>query len=518
MRPILHLRSEGFRRETLIAELRQAHAAGYQAVNLHWERFPHSFEPEPLHSRDDVRAVDAVCAELGLEVIPTSHSFTHSDSLLRLPAFKHLDGGAGSLELTGDATVELMLTVARELQAAHPRASLVHMGGDEIFRFATTAASNGYVVRHGRSALYVDFVNRLAAGMRGLGLRLAIWSDMLIRYPEAAPRLDRSVQMWYWDYWGDGERSPFVSIGGGLSDLFVLDRQALRGDLRSLLFCHLAREGREIPIGHHEEFAHYWHLDAARRTARSFPYCAWFQDLELEHVACVLTIPEKGSFLPPVAQKLDHLRAFIRRSRDHGGSGVLTCSWGEYWQPLPMFWPGFQVALAIAADPDADDASVYRRAAAALGTPWTADALRGWCEAGAHLQFADILDNNWGRLPVRDRLAWLAAAGLLERDLRTAGEVIVRCDALLGGEMQAFPDDGWERYAVEDMAWRCRVQLACAGGDRAALQDLRQAGAGLRARALRWWTAWWPESIAAARVAGRYQPWEEAIVAALPPG
>ena len=60
MNSILHLRTQGFRREHLIELLRQARADGFAAVNIHWERFPHSFEPEPAHSLDDdVRAVDA---------------------------------------------------------------------------------------------------------------------------------------------------------------------------------------------------------------------------------------------------------------------------------------------------------------------------------------------------------------------------------------------------------------------------------------------------------------------------
>ena len=200
MPSIYHLRSERFRREHLIELLHGARAAGFTAVNLHWERFPHSFETEPGHSLEDVAAVDAACAELGLDVIPTSHSFTHSSDLLRLPEFKPLDGLGGSLELAGDGTLAAMLRIAGELKAAHPRCRTVHLGGDEIFRYATGPAGNGYVVRHGRSALYVDFVNRLAAGLRDLGLRLAIWSDMLIRYPERVRDLDRSVLVFYWDY------------------------------------------------------------------------------------------------------------------------------------------------------------------------------------------------------------------------------------------------------------------------------------------------------------------------------
>lgn len=509
MQSIYHLRSQGFRRSHLLDQLRQAKAMGFGVVNLHWERFPHSFEPDPAHSVEDVAAVDALCAELGLEVIPTSHSFTHSDTLLRLPAFKHLDGGSGSLELTGDATLALMALVARELHAAHPRARTVHMGGDEIFKYATSAASNGAVVREGRSALYVSFVNRLAAALRGQGLRLAIWSDMLIRYPERASALDRSVLLFYWDYWSAGERSPFVTVGGGLSDIFVLDRGALRGDLRMLLFSHIAREGREIPLGHWRDFGRLWQLDAAGTSARSFIYAEWFRELGFEFVASLLTIPEKGSFLPPVAEKIPHLRGFLARARANGGVGWMPCCWGEYWPPIALFAPGFHLAQVLADEPSADEARLYAESARRLGGPWTAEAVRGWCSAGAHCQFADILDNNWGRSAVKDRLGWLERAGLLDEDCARAAATAERCTALAAGAMAHFPAAGPERWAVEDMAWRCRVQGACRA--RQGMAELAAEGAHLRARAEAVFAAWWPEAEAAKRTALRYDPWLEAL-------
>jgi hypothetical protein len=513
MLSIYHLRTDSFRRKHLIELLRGARAAGFGAVNLAWARFPHSFEPEPAHSLADVAAVDAACAELGLEVIPTSHSFTHSEDLLRLPEFKDLDGGGGSLVLSDEATLAAMLRIARELKAAHPRCRTIHLGGDEIFRYATGPADNGYVVRRGRSALFVDFVNRLAAALRGIGLRLAIWSDMLIRYPERVRDLDRTVLVFYWDYWSEGERVPFVTVGGGLMDTFVLDRAALHGDLRMLLFCHLAREGREIPVGHLEDFGRHWQFDADRTSARSFIYAEWFHELGIEHVAAMLPIPEKGSFLPPVAEKIPHLRGFLVRSRANGGVGWMPCSWGDCWQPIALFAPAFHLAQAIAAEPEADEDRLYAEAARRCGTPWTAAALCGWCTAGAHCQFADILDNNWGRTPVKDRLAWLDQAGLLDEDCARAAAAAERCDALLSGAMAAFPADGPERWAVADMAWRCRLQVACRDRDPARLAELAPLGKRLRAQAATIFIHWWPEAEAAKRVAVRYDAWEEALAA-----
>ena len=515
MTSILHLRTQGFRREHLVGLLRQARTDGFEAVNIHWERFPHSFEPEPAHSLEDVRAVDAACEELGLEVIPTSHSFTHSSDLMRLPAFEHLKGGGDSLELTGSSTVEIMMLIAKELKSTHPRARTVHMGGDEISRYATNPASNRYVVDHGRSALYVDFINRLAAGLRNLGLRLAIWSDMLIRYPEKAASIDRSILIFYWDYWSSGERSPFVTVGGGMTDIFILDRTAITGDLQTLLFSHLAREAREIPLGHWREFARYWQLDPQEKSVRSFSYCEWFRDLGLEHVACLLTIPEKGSFLPPVAQKLEHIRGFIRRSQSAGGTAWLACSWGDFWPPIAMFRPGFQVAQAIAANLDADDEAIYTDAAQRLGAPWTPESLRGWCEAGAHIEFADLLDPNWGGTPIGKRLEWLAQAGLLADDLARAEGAAARCEALLAGAMAGFPAEGWERFAVEDMAWRCRLEIACHPRDREQLQLLATQGRALRQRASQIFAQWWPDEAVKKQVAKRYDPWEEAATGAL---
>ena len=514
MKSIFHLRTQGFRSSHLIELLGQAHADGFDEVNIHWERFPHSFETEPAYSLEEVRAIDAACEKLGFDVIAASHSFSHSDDILRLPSFSHLRSGGDSMELTG-RTVDIMLLVAKELKEAHPRMRFVHLGGDEITTFASSPAENRYAVERGRSALYIDFVNQLAIGLGKLGLRLALWSDMLIRFPEKATELDRSVLIFYWDYWGEGERSPFVSIGGGLSDIFILNRSALRGDLQKLLFSWLAREKCEIPLGHWRRFAPYWELDSEETSARSFPYSEWFRTMGFEHVSCLLPIPEKGSFLPPVAQKLDHMRGFIRRGKSAGGSGWMACSWGDFWPPLVMFRPGLLVALSIAGDLDADGEAIYANAAQRLGSPWTKAALKGWCEAGAHIEFADILDNNWGKLPMAGRLEWLEEAGWLAGDLDRAETIAARCETLLANAMAGFPLDGWERFAIEDMAWRCRLEIACHHRERDQLRQLIDQGRLLRKRATRLFARWWPDAALKTQIAKRYDQWEQAAAQAV---
>lgn len=175
-----------------------------------------------------------------------------------------------------------------------------------MFGFGRTPESCTALMKEGFSSMYVDFVNAIAAGLKSEGVRIAIWSDTLIRYPQALEKLDKSIVMFYWDYWAMGEESAFLSIGGGCPDIFVLDRSGLPRDLNKMFRNPVIRNAGELPLNHFERYHNYWRWSPGQKRARSFPYVEFLREFGLDVVSCFLPYTEKGSILSNYAEKLPH--------------------------------------------------------------------------------------------------------------------------------------------------------------------------------------------------------------------
>lgn len=488
-------------------------AAGYTAVLLAYrDKFPYTTYPElaapDAYTPEEVAAIDSLALRHGLDIVPLGFQFSHSAAIVKQPRFKHLAGDGGGLNLLDPQSVEVMAKSSRDILKAHPRANLLHVGGDEIGGIGSRPAIGRFVREHGASAYVVRYVNALAAEMRKDGVRLGIWSDMLIRYPQDIASLDKSVVMFYWDYWSYGDRTPFVTIGGGLPDFYVLDRTALTGDIKKLFLAPWPKPADDIPAGHLRQFASYWQMAADGKSVRSFPYAAWFRDQGLDVVGALLTYPEKSSFLPDFLGKFDHVRGFARRLRESGGLGCLACLWALYF-PLPeTVWPSWLAASILMDDPERTDAEVCALAAARLGGHWTPATLQAYFGVGRDFELADLMAPTWSiKLTLAERLQWLREAGALEEDMALCRGSLQRAEALLDGPWKSLPPDTYERFMVEDLAWRARLQIAWQAGDAGAVPVLKKEGLALEQRCGAFLAPLYKPGHGADLVAARYQPW-----------
>lgn len=496
--------------ETLFGRLA---GAGYNAVLLAYrDKFPYTTHPElaaaDAYTPNDIAAIDASARRHGLQIVPLGHQFTHAAAIYKQPRFAHLVGDGGGLDLLKPESVEVVASAARDILAAHPGVSLVHFGGDEMGGVGTRPAIGRFVREHGISEYFVRYINQLVAAMRTDGVRIGIWSDMLIRYPEALPSLDKEAVIFYWDYWSYGERTPFVTIGGGLPDMHILDRKALSGDLRKLFLAPWPKPASDLPQGHVQRFAPYWRMDDAATSVRSFPYVQWFRDQGLDVVGALTTYPEKSAFLPDFLGKFDHVRGFARRLREHGGAGFLACLWAMYF-PLPeTVWPSWVTAAILMEHPDLTEDEVCALAAARLGGHWTPETLAAYLAAGSDFETADLMAPNWSvKLTLAERLEWLLAADGLEDDMVLCRASRTKAEALLNGPWKSLPADVYERFVLEDTVWRARLQLAWYEGDTTAVPTLRDDGRALEQRCRVHLESMYQPSHAADQLSSRFSPW-----------
>ncbi len=488
---------------------------GYNAVLLEYRNaFPFDcpdISSSHAYSREDIGRIEKVASACGLATLPKGLSFTHSDNILRHQRYKHLADSVSDLDLTHPESLSLMVESGMELLAAHPRSRIIHFGGDEMAEMGKTPAALRAVLEMGRSGLYVSFVNKLAKVFAVKGARVAIWSDMLIRYPQAIDDLDKRVMIFYWDYWSHGERTPFVSIGGGCPDLFVLDRKALTGSLKKMFVIPAVREAEELPAGHLERFGSYWRLDPQKRSADSFPYLKWFKEKGLSVVAACLPYPEKGSFLPNFREKLDHLRWFSKRLRAAEGDGFMACLWQPHWPHLETSRLGFLSALELMEDPDREDPEIFQNISQRLGGIWTASSVESFMDLGEGFEYADTLNPLWAGNDIPQSLSWLEKAGMLADDLRMAKACLEKIRTLLGGEWRDLSSKVFERFALEDMAWRAECELAVHSGDRRRMASLKDEGGRLQTHFRDAANAWHKRDVVDTLSAARYELWLQSL-------
>ncbi len=488
-------------------------ANGYNAILMAYRSaFPYRSLPElsreGAYTAEEVNRIDESARHHGLEIIPLGQQFTHSGDILGLEKFKLLDGGGGSLDLSSDESLELMIKSGEDLLRLHPRTRLLHFGGDEIMPIGASAASGRAVRELGASQYYVRFVNRLAQAFADKGVSVCVWSDMLIRYPQAAERLDTSVVIFYWDYWSSGPRTPFVTIGGGIPDMFILDADKLHGDQRKLLIHHAVRQKDDLPVGHLERFGKYWDMPPDRTNVRSFPYLAWFKQLGLRIVGALTTYPEKSSFLPDFRDKLDHVRWFAKRIQESSGDGFVACLWPKHFPLITTCAPSFASANALMRRPDSTDAEICAETARRLGGDWTAATLEAYFGIGSDFECADLLTPLWSdKPPLVDRLEWLRDAGELENDMAMCRASLAKAEALLNGPWRGIPAERYERFAVEDLAWRASVQIAWLEHDTPKAEELLAQGRSLESRCGAHLRGVYRPCHHAEILRDRYQPW-----------
>jgi hexosaminidase len=150
---------------------------------------------------DDLRWLDARCAERGIELVANQNCFGHMERWLRHPAYRPRaeapDGFTGpdgrhrppAVLAPNEDNARFALALARE-QRAQLSSRRVHIGCDETFELGE-GASRAAVAARGRGRVYLEHLQRLLAGLHADGCEVLFWGDILRRHPELVPELPR---------------------------------------------------------------------------------------------------------------------------------------------------------------------------------------------------------------------------------------------------------------------------------------------------------------------------------------
>jgi hypothetical protein len=320
-----------------LAELRYNHLELYMehtyAYADHTEVWAHA---SPL-TTDDLRWLDGLCAERGIELVANQNTFGHMERWLRHDTYRSRaecpDGAVSPFSgrpmppATLAPTPEnaaFALDLVRELAAA-VSSKAVNIGADEPFELGQ-GASAADVAERGRATVYLEHLDRLLRPLVAEGHHVLFWGDVLRRHPDLVAQLPREgATAVVWNYEApSADPGPLGALGPEL----------------------LATLG--LPDDHHLGFAA--HVRSFVETGYPFWVAAgtstWNTLL--------------GRWSNARANLLD--AALV--GRDNGAGGYLVTDWGDngHLQPLvvsllPLVY-GAGVAWCADANADVDPAPI----------------------------------------------------------------------------------------------------------------------------------------------------------------
>ncbi len=305
------------RLDWLVAQLPRYAAWGYDELYLHLEdaveypSLPGVARADAYGYRDFEKLVGAA-TRAGIKVVPIANLLGHTQYLIKTPALRDLnelratDGSPlprGQLCPLHPRTLVVAEKLLHDL-APFCTAGKVHVGLDESFHLARCPRCRAEAAAIGIGGHFAGHVTRLHALTSRLGLRMALWADMLALVPEAIPLLPPGLSACDWYYY------PFA--------------RHPRVELFNFAPCDLAPALRARGID-------YW--------------------------GC----PMNGAFrhepLPVFGERIANLRSWWERCRRTAAAGFLVTSWEPNRLALEMTTVVDAAAASLWLNPEADDAT-----------------------------------------------------------------------------------------------------------------------------------------------------------------
>lgn len=179
--------------------------AGYETV---WK------DASPM-TAEELRALDAHCRELHIELVPNQNSFGHMERWLRHPDYRHLaecpdgfvhpvDGKRrpwGTTLRPDQASVDFVGGLFAELLPNFTSRKF-NIGGDEPWELGT-GWSRPLAESMGKGRLYLNHLSKLVALATAHGREVLYWADGLLHSPELVPLAPDHARPVIWGYEAD---------------------------------------------------------------------------------------------------------------------------------------------------------------------------------------------------------------------------------------------------------------------------------------------------------------------------
>lgn len=208
------------RMETLLARIEFLAEMKMDEVQLYTE---HTFayrgheevwrDASPL-TPDEIRSLDARCAELGVDLVPNQQSLGHMHRWLSHDRYRPLaevpegvEHAFGlrrepfSLSPTDPATLEFLAGLYDQLLPCF-RSERFDVGLDEAFDLGAGRSREACESR-GKGRVYVEFLREIHRLARERGRRIQFWADGILEHPDLLGEIPRDATALLWGYEAD---------------------------------------------------------------------------------------------------------------------------------------------------------------------------------------------------------------------------------------------------------------------------------------------------------------------------
>lgn len=346
-----HLNFESYRRMGLKEAVRLVDLAAEHRLNTllveygprrPFERYPELQAPDAL-SRQDIDRLTSLAEAGGLQIVPLQQSAAHLDYVLSQARFAALRERSEKHSLLCPAhpdALPLIRELIAEIRLLHPRATKMHIGGDEARKMGACPRCRATGLSPGE--LYGRHMGSLSRLVLELGCRPIVWDDTFCAFPSALEHLARETIIDYWDYIAVADPTPVLiprmSHANGGPRVAHDWRWMLSGDRRRLSavqdgvmrhYSHPTLLRWALGRTYLREFGRYLG-DGFPKWIRALPYLEYYQDRGFD----VITSPtgmgngdmEDGT--PNIARFAANIALHGKRCKENGRAlGLITTAW-----------------------------------------------------------------------------------------------------------------------------------------------------------------------------------------------
>jgi hypothetical protein len=182
---------------------------------------------------DEMRELDAYCAERFIELVPNQNALGHMERWLRHPEYHHLaespDGfhhpiigwrPHGTVLRPGEAALKFIDSLLEQLLPCF-NSSWVHLGCDEPWELGQ-GLSQERVEAEGRHQVFHEHVLKLHALARKHGRRMLFWSDELREDPQRIREFPADIIPVVWGYEADHDFDSECAVYAGAGYQFLV--------------------------------------------------------------------------------------------------------------------------------------------------------------------------------------------------------------------------------------------------------------------------------------------------------
>lgn len=161
----------------------------------------------------DILELDAYCRKRHVELVPSVASLGHMYKILRSKTYCHLpelpeEEGAEfsfhnrmahhTLDVTQDESLELVFRLFDEYASLFT-SKLFNINGDEPFDLGRGRGKE-LADQIGSHQMYVEWIGKICAHVKEMGLRPMFWGDVILADPETIRELPADIICMNWDY------------------------------------------------------------------------------------------------------------------------------------------------------------------------------------------------------------------------------------------------------------------------------------------------------------------------------